>query len=140
MYNYNFLNDSWPRNITHSPGMEMNNMSLVMPSVGYDRGNLFKDLYDQYKDYRPDTLEARTDQERLFLELARMSFAAHELNLYLDLNPDDMGMLKLFNDYRQKSNELRREYEEKYGPLGIGSVVLENSPFMWEKSPWPWEV
>lgn len=140
MYNYNLLNDNWQRNFNYSLRMDMNNMALIMPSIGYDRGNLFKDLYDQYKNYKPDTLETKTEQEKLFLELARMSFAAHELNLYLDLNPDDVGMLKLFNDYRHKSNELRREYEEKYGPLCINSNSLNNTPFMWEKSPWPWEV
>ncbi|MDO5394179.1 MAG: spore coat protein CotJB [Mycoplasmatota bacterium] len=147
MYNYNLLNENWPlgyRNnmsgMNNGMNMGISNPSLTTPSVGYDRGNLFADLYDQYRDYRPDTLKARTEQERLFLDLSRNCFAAHELNLYLDLKPNDIGMLRLFNDYRQKSNELIREYESKYGPLNINSDVLEKAPFMWEKSPWPWEV
>lgn len=144
MYNYNLLNESWQGNYRNSMNNtainNMNNPAVVAPNIGYDRGNLFENLYDQYKNYKPDTLSARTEQERLFLELSRIAFAAHELNLYLDLNPEDMGMLRLFNDYRQKSNELLREYESKYGPLTISSDALEKSPFMWEKSPWPWEV
>lgn len=143
MYNYNFLNDNWEnslRNINSSNSMmNMGSPSLVTPSVGYDRGNLFADLYDQYRNYQPDTLRANNEQERLFLELSRMSFAAHEVNLYLDLNPNDTSMIRLFNDYRQKSNELIKEYESKYGPLTIMSDVLNKTPFMWEKSPWPWE-
>lgn len=146
MYSYNFFNDNWQKsyrnNMSDNMGSNMSNMnnqSLVTPNVGYDRGNLFDDLYDQYRNYQPATLRASNEQERLFLELSRMSFAAHEINLYLDLNPNDTSMIRLFNDYRNKSNELMREYENKYGPLNIMSDSLENTPFMWEKNPWPWE-
>ena len=66
-------------------------------------------------------------------------FALHELNLYLDLNPNDVTMLKLFNDYRERYIQLTKEYESKYGPLTIKSDSLNQTPFMWEKSPWPWE-
>ncbi len=140
MYNYNLLNDNWQRNYRNNMNMVPSNPSLVTPVVGFDRGNLFSNLYDQYKNYRPETLTAKTEQERMFLELSRMSFAAHELNLYLDLHPDDMSILQLFNDYRQKSNQLIQNYESMYGPLNISSNALEKEPFMWEKAPWPWEV
>ena len=63
--------------------------------TGYIQGNMFNNLYDQYKNYQPETLRASNEQERLFLELSRNHFAAHELNLYLDLNPNDISMLKL---------------------------------------------
>ena len=69
-----------------------------------------------------------------------MAFAAHELNLYLDLHPEDTTMLTLFNDYRQKTNDLTKQYEEKYGPLSISSDALTQAPFMWEQNAWPWEV
>lgn len=147
MNNYTYLNNEWYRSLptnlypTRNINTNMNtgNPSLVAPAEGYNRGNLFADLYDQYKNYKPENLRASTDQERLFLELSQMSFAAHEINLYLDLYPNDMTMLKLFNDYRQKTNELTKEYESKYGPLTLKSDSLEKSPFMWEQNPWPWE-
>ena len=69
-----------------------------------------------------------------------MAFAAHEINLYLDLNPDDVSMITLFNDYRKKANELRTQYESKYGPLNLASDSLDQTPFMWEKNTWPWEA
>ena len=150
MNNYNYLNNEWPkslsnilydnRNITNNKNnMNIGNPSLVTPAEGYNRGNLFADLYDQYKNYRPDNLRGNNEQERLFLELSRAHFAAHEINLYLDLNPNDVSMLRLFNDYREKTNQLMKEYESKYGPLNTMSDSLEKTPFMWEKSPWPWE-
>lgn len=153
MYNYNYFNADWykmyedsSRNMLNSPIFDNTNTnistnpSLVNPEEGYNRGNLFADLYDQYKNYRPDTLRANNERERLFLDLSRMRFAAHEINLYLDLNPNDTSMIRLFNDYRKKANELMNEYESKYGPLNIMSDSLDKTPFMWEKSPWPWEV
>jgi hypothetical protein len=135
MYNYNFLNDEWHKSlrnnlyngkniISNSNNMNMGNPLLVTPTEGYNRGNMFADLYDQYKNYRPVTLRGNTDQERLFLELSRMCFAAHEINLYLDLNPNDVSMIRLFNDYREKTNELVKEYESKYGPLNTMSLWL----------------
>lgn len=145
MNNYNYLNEDWykalPTNQYSIRNMNtMNNgTQLVNPTEGYNRGNLFANLYDQYKNYRPETLRASNEQERLFLELSRNHFAAHELNLYLDLNPDDVSMIRLFNDYREKCEQLTKEYERKYGPLTVKSDVLNQAPFMWEKSPWPWE-
>ena len=143
MNNYNYLNDEWykslPTNQYSIRNMNITNQSLVNPTEGYNRGNLFANLYDPYKNYRPEQLRASNEQERLFLELSRNHFAAHELNLYLDLNPNDTSMIKLFNDYRERCDQLTKEYERKYGPLTVKSDVLNQTPFMWEKSPWPWE-
>ena len=48
-------------------------------------------------------------------------------------------MLKLFNDYREKENELINQYERMYGPLNINSDSLENNPFLWETTLFPFE-
>ena len=142
MYYYNNLNEDWHkslRNNLYDNNNFNNSMSLVNPTEGYNRGNMFANLYDQYKNYRPVNLKANNERERLFLELSRNAFAAHEVNLYLDLNPNDTSMIKLFNDYRQKANDLSREYELKYGPLCVMNDSLDSNLFSWEKSPWPWE-
>ena len=141
MYNYNYLNDDWYKDVRNNLYNANNTKkdSLFTPAEGYDKGNLFSNLYDQYKNYKPETLRASNERERLFLELSRMHFAAHELNLYLDLNPNDRSMIALFNDYRRKVIELTKEYESKYGPLTTMSDSLDQTPFMWEKTAWPWE-
>lgn len=120
----------------------MNNFSrpeLFSPKEGYEKGNLFSGLYSQYKNYRPANLKPRNEKESKLYELSTIAFAAHELNLYLDLHPEDQSMLALFNDYRRKSNELIKEYEEKYGPLNISSNSLEGNKFTWATDTWPWE-
>ncbi len=167
MYNYNFFDDKQYRgmmnnsyrnmngntNINTIPNVGINNMngmnnsmtnmnnmlSLYTPEEGYNNGIMFSNLYSQYKNYKPAVLSANNEKERLLLDLSRFAFAAHELNLYLDLNPDDNSMLALFNDYREKANELERQYEAKYGPLSISGDGLSQTPFAWENTAWPWE-
>ena len=114
--------------------------SLFSPAVGLDNGNMFSELYQPYKNYKPTNVAANNERESLIRELARMGFAAHELNLYLDLHPDDTSMITLFNDYREKYNQLVKQYDEKFGPLLISSNTLNQTPFMWVKDIWPWEV
>ena len=140
MYNYNY--DTWYQNMMRNFNSN-NNMTgsfLFTPEVAYNNGNLFSNLYSQYKNYRPAQLSANTEKEKLLLDIGRLSFAAHDLNLYLDLNPNDESMLALFNDYRKQADSMISEYESKFGPLNISSNSLETGPFKGINSPWPWEV
>lgn len=136
----NYMNYDWYRNTTMNNFQNVPNVDLFTPTEGYEKGNLFRGLYSQYKNYRPATLKPKTEKERKLYELSAVAFAAHELNLYLDLHPEDQSMLTIFNDYRKRSNDLIREYEEKYGPLTVSSNSLENgNSFTWATYPWPWE-
>ena len=114
--------------------------SLFTPAQGLDYGNMFSNLYQPYKNYKPANVSANNERESLIRELARMDFAAHELNLYLDLHPENTTMITLFNDYREKYNQLVKQYDEKFGPLLISSNTLNQTPFLWERDIWPWEV
>lgn len=138
MYNYNFFNDALLRNMNMNNNMS-NSMALFNVTDAYNNGNLYSNLYSQYKNYKPTILKANNEKEQLLLELSRVAFAAHELNLYLDLYPNDESMLALFNDYRQEANSLLEQYESKYGPLNVSSDNMEKSPFAWENTSWPWE-
>ena len=115
------------------------NNNLFTPEQGYNLGNMFEDLYDPYKNYQPKRLQGRTNQERSFLELSRVAFAMHEMNLYLDVYPDDRKIQNLFNDYRKMFIDLEEKYEKNYGPLNTSSNTLEKTPFAWVMDEWPWE-
>ena len=116
------------------------NSMLYSPEEGFNKGNMFSNLYDQYKNYKPVMLRGNTEQEKMYLELARICFAKHDINLYLDLHPDDTSMITLFNDYRERELMLLRQYEERFGPINTDSTVLNSTPFMWVTDGWPWEV
>lgn len=116
-----------------------NDNNLFNPENGYNLGNMFADLYDPYKNYKPVGLRASNQKERDYLELSRVSFAMHEMNLYLDLHPEDRKILQLFNDYRKMFIELEKKYENEYGPLTTCSDALEKSPFSWVTYSFPFE-
>ena len=143
MYNYIFNDDLRNMNMTNnSYNMmmpKMMNTSLYNPNDGFNKGNMFPNLYNQYKNYKPVELKANNEREQILLDLSRVAFAAHELNLYLDLNPNDESLLAFFNDYRREANALMKQYESKYGPLNIKSDSLEKGPFAWVNNMWPWE-
>ena len=115
-----------------------NNPKLYSPKEGFEKGNIFMNLYNEYKNYQPDSLKPKNDQEKMLFNLQAICFAAHELNLYLDLHPEDQSMITLFNDYIKKIEELTRQYESKYGPLTTSFEM--NKGFNWVEEKWPWEV
>ena len=159
MNNYKYVNYDWYRNMPKNnyynviPNMTRNNNfypdfntsqninpNLFNPDEGFKNGNLFSNLDNEYKNYVPSRPQAKTNQEKELLKIQEISFAAHELNLYLDTHPDDQSMIRLFNDYRIQVNDLIREYERKYGPLTTNSDSMNANSFIWEENTWPWEV
>jgi len=113
----------------------MNSMNLFNPKEGFEKGNMFESIYDEYNNYKPQELKPTTDKDKLLYNIQSICFAAHDLNLYLDLNPNDQSMITLFNDYIKKEEELVKEYESKYGPMMVNSNITE-----WVNKSWPWEV
>lgn len=78
-----------------------------------------------------------TEQEALRRRICAAEFAAWELHLFLDTHPDNAEAARKLEEYRAKGARLRKEYEEKYGP--IGELMTEVSRWAWITDPWPWE-
>ena len=75
---------------------------LVSVDEGFLRGNMFADLYKPYKNYTYKKINPKNRKEELLLEIMELSFAINDLNLYLDLHPDDTRLLEKFNAYVEK--------------------------------------
>ena len=131
-YNYNY-NDSF-----NNYSMYQNN-NLFGPYEGYLKGNLFKDLYEQYNNYKPATLKPTSEKEQELFNLNQIHFAMHDLNLYLDVFPNDKEALSKFMEYENIYNELLENYEKKYGPINVNNT-LGNTPFNWVNTSFPWEA
>ena len=114
-----------------------NSNNIYDPYNGFIRGNLFPDLYNTYKISRPYDIRPMNAQAELLTKIDALCFAAHELNLYLDNNPEDRDAMMLFKNYTDESNSLIKEYEKKYGPLFVDGS--NGFPWTWNESPWPWE-
>jgi len=142
MYNNNFRNDyyNYVNNNYNKPlyTEDSNPNNLYDPYQGFIRGNLFPNLYNNYKVNAID-LKPLNEQAKMLTMLDSLNFAVIDINLYLDIYPEDKDMLKLFNQYRNEGNKVLSEYEKKFGPINLNSSANENYPFMWINSPWPWE-
>ena len=121
------------------PDVDFNRTGNVLsPMDGFLRGNMFQDEYEPYKNLTYFKLNPSNDKERLLYQVMAYSFAINDLNLYLDLHPDNKGMLDLFKKYVKEEKELCNEYVNKYGPLEVNEVMGQK--FDWINSPWPWET
>ena len=116
------------------------NTNLFKPYEGYLKGNLFKNLYNDYKFLQPETIKVNNEREEMLLNIGQISFARHELNLLLDNYPNNENMLRIYNQYNDKENELVKNYERRFGPLTVSSTDMNKVPFAWENDKWPWEL
>ena len=153
---YNYLNGFTDMNYMTNPNNMIGDLNYqsLMPNIqnknseigsildsyeGFKRGNMFGNLYDPYRNYKPEDLKASSEREDMLMQLQELKFAMIELGLYLDLNDNDRNALNLFNEYQRKEKELCKMFEKKYGPLTFDSMEYKNS-WTWDNGPWPWEV
>ena len=140
--NYNQL-DKMNMNLTmnnqNMPNM-LQKQQPIDPTKGWMRGNLFTNLYDPYKNYKPAKLNPKNERETLLYQVMQYKFALIELNLYLDTHPNDTEMINLYNQYQTIEKQMCDKYESMYGPLTLDSNYLNKNTWVWKNSPWPWEV
>ena len=130
--NYNFYDDVGFIN-NYMPN---NNLDLFNPYEGYLAGNAFKKEYIPYQNKKIAKVNINNEQEEMLFNIGEYSFMMHDMNLYLDIFPNDNEALNKFNEYRNKAKELITKYERKYGPLTVKSSDT-NGVFNWV-SKWPW--
>lgn len=116
-----------------------NQNNLQDPYQGFISGNMFKNLYNQYKINTPYEIRPDNEQAQMLTNIDTLDFAITDLTLYLDVNPNDKDVINLFNKYRVQLNEIQRTYENNYGPLQLSSDSLNTYPWAWDNRPWPWE-
>ena len=129
MYNYKMTKDYY--NYT--------NNNYINPYQGFIRGNLFPNLYNYYKNPKPYNITPANDQAEMLTNIGAYSFALDDLNLYLDLHPDDQNMIALYNQYVNQYQAYKNEYSRKYGNLDTTSINADKNEWTWVEEPWPWQ-
>ncbi|ANB59154.1 cotJB family protein [Anoxybacillus sp. B7M1] len=76
----------------------------------------------------------------LLEQLQAVDFVLVELTLYLDTHPNDYQAIQQFNQFAQKRKQLKKQYEETYGPLQQFGNSYSSYPWNWDDTPWPWQV
>lgn len=133
---YNYDNNKYNQPLYNQ---DVNKQSTFDAYNGFIRGNMFPELYNSYKIKNPYEITPMNEQAELLTYVDALTFAMIDLDLYLDIYPDDKEALGLFNQYRVQCDEYKKQYENKYGPLLLSSNALNTYPWAWNKSPWPWE-
>ena len=133
---YNYVNNNYNQPVYKQDVTKRNTFDSYN---GFIRGNMFPELYNTYKLSNPYEITPMNELAELLTYIDALSFAMIDLNLYLDVNPNDREALELFNKYRIQNQEYKKQYESKYGPFLLSSDALNSYPWAWNNSPWPWE-
>jgi len=139
--NFNYTDMNMYNKINTFSNNNYNNQDnkLYDPYNGLIRGNLFKNLYDPYKSGEPYEIKPMNDQAKLLTDIDALGFAMIDLNLYLDVFPNDKDKINLYNKYIKEKENLLKEYESKFGPITVNSDSLNTYPWAWDNMPWPWD-
>ena len=79
------------------------------------------------------------EKDYMMLLLQIYDFNLVDLNLYLDIYPNDVNMLNLRDKYLKEYETAKKNYETKYGAITTYSETLNKAPWNWDSS-FPWEV
>ncbi len=128
-YEVNFLNNNF--------NFETKNTKFLTPDEAFMRGNSENGTFVPYKQYTYYKLKPENEQENMLIKLMAYSFIINDLNLYLDLHPEDTSTFEKFKKYAKELSDIQLEYTQKYGPIVI--TETQGANFNWLKNPWPWD-
>ena len=97
---------------------------------GFYLGNVFSDTYKPYKNFKPKKINSYSEQQKMLLRII------NDLNLYLDINPNDVRVYEMFKKSALELEELKKKYYEKYQVLELLGDTKGN--YTWINDPWPW--
>ena len=135
MYSYNY----YDRNIINNINGNMNKLNVYSPYEGFINGTLFKTLYKPYKNYKPSLENINGDKEKAMLSVQMYFAGLHDLNLYLELYPNDSEALKLREEYYDKYHQAKKEYDSRFSPFSLDSSFNLQKGFTYSKTPFQWE-
>lgn len=79
-------------------------------------------------------------QEKMLREIQALEFSLVDLNLFLDTHPCETQALALYKDYLNALEEVKCEYERRYGPISPMGCGLGEKCWEWALKPWPWHM
>ncbi len=78
-----------------------------------------------------------TSKNDLLRQIQQFNFAMIELALYLDNQPDCQNALAMYARVRMEYLRVRKEYEDRYGPLSYDGIDTAGNGWSWLDGPWP---
>ena len=111
--------------------------NVVDPTTGLSLGNMYKNEYDQYKNYVQKRITPANEREKMLLKIQELDFALNDLNLKLDVEPNNMELYNLFRNYALELKTLCEKYSKEVEVLELIKDV--NGKYTWINNPWPWD-
>jgi len=90
-----------------------------------------------YKNYKPYKIKPTCEKDAMLLKIREYCFAIDDLNLKLDLEPNNKKLYDLFKVYNERLKVLVKDYEEKYEVLDLSDDL--KGRYTWYSGKWPWE-
>ncbi len=106
----------------------------------FNKGNVLRHQYDQYRNYRPDMPKGHNEKETLLIMMMMYGAVCHDLVLLLDVNPRNQTAMSLFTQYDQKYKEIEQTYLSKYGTLNASNSQEKDGVFTYPMVKSPWET
>ena len=117
------------------PGNDFN-QKISSVDDGFLKGNMFPNEYKPYKNFKVKPLKTTNKKDQQLYKIMALGFAITDLNLYLDLHPEDTENVKKFKSWVKQKEALEDEFVKEYGPLKLEQV--NGNTFNWV-SDFPWE-
>ncbi len=122
--------------INSSEVSEKKENALYDTTEGFIKGNMFESEYKAYKSMRPSMPKTRCEKTAKLYKIMELNFAINDLNLWLDIHPEDKKIFELMKKCIEKLYKCEVDYVKLYGPLEVNENVFETNE--WVKD-WPWE-
>lgn len=136
-----FNNNDFDFSFFEIPGndfkLEIDRNKFINAQEGFQKGNMMRNEYVPYKNYNPVPVIPKTEMERLLYDVMKLDFAIVDLNLYLDMHPDDNEAYRLFQEYVDEHKKAVKKYNEALGPIVVTNAKYNS--YEWLKNPWPWD-
>jgi len=124
-------------NLTNNSYMEIDDRNFLSAKDGFLRGNIFRDEYKPYKNLTYINIKPKNDREAKLFNVMSYTHAITDMNLYLDVHPEDRNALAFLKQLIMEEEKAKKEYIMSYGPLNVCDV--KGDKFNWIDSPWSWE-
>ncbi len=111
--------------------------NVLDPTTGLALGNMYKNEYDQYKNYVQKRLVPANEREKMLFKIQELDFAMNDLSLKLDVDPNNQELYSMFKNYAMELKNLCEKYAKEVEVLELIKDV--NGRYTWIKNPWPWD-
>ena len=113
---------------------ERGNEVFFKPNETLMYGNIFKNEYKPYKNYRPGKVEMKNVD---LLNLMEKMNQKHDLRLHLDIYPNDKNVIVMYCNYYNNYKELKMRVENgDDNPFPTSCSKDERTNYVYTPSPW----